>query len=111
VTRFRPALAGDVGAIVGMMRGYYGQDGYTFIEAEARARAWALEIAEAYCRAAGVNALHLEVESHRETALELYRRGGFADYGRFLMTKWLNGSRRAPRRCMSWERTHLVPQG
>jgi len=57
----------------------------------------ALEVAEEYCRQAGVNALHLEVERHRETALELYRRRGFEDFERYLMTKWLNGSRRAPR--------------
>jgi GNAT superfamily N-acetyltransferase len=57
----------------------------------------ALEIAEAYCREAGVNALHLEVERHREDALELYRRRGFTDHGRTLMTKWLTASRREPR--------------
>ena len=138
-----------------MMRGYYEQDGYTFVEAEARAaalaliqdphlgRLWvtcdgdavvgyvavalgfsfeyrgreafvdelfiaeshrgrglgakALELAEAYCRDAGVNALHLEVEGHREQALELYRRRGFEDFDRYLMTKWLSASRRRPR--------------
>lgn len=137
------------------MGAYYAQDGYTFVEAEARnaalaligephlGRLWvtcdgasvvgyvavalgfsfeyrgreafvdelfiadthrgrglgreALEIAEAYCREAGVNALHLEVERHREPALELYRRRGFEDYGRYLMTKWLTGSRPGPR--------------
>jgi ribosomal protein S18 acetylase RimI-like enzyme len=155
VTRFRQASAGDVDDILGMMRGYYEQDGYTFVENEARAaalmlindpslgRLWvtcdggtvvgyvavalgfsfeyrgreafvdelyiaeshrgrglggeALEIAEAYCRGAGVNALHLEVEGHREQALELYRRRGFDDFDRYLMTKWLTASRRAPR--------------
>lgn len=159
MSRFRRAGPGDVNAILGMMRGYYEQDGYTFVEPEARAaalaligdphlgRLWvtsgvtsdgegvvgyvavalgfsfeyrgreafvdelfiaqthrgrglgreALEVAEAYCREAGVNALHLEVERHREPALELYRRRGFEDYGRFLMTKWLTGSKRAPR--------------
>ena len=152
---FRPAEPTDVDAIVAMMRGYYAQDGYTFVEAEARAaalmlikdpamgRLWvvqdkqtivgyvavalgfsfeyrgreafvdelliaeshrgrglgreALAIAEAYCRDAGVNALHLEVERHRERALELYRRRGFADFGRYLMTKWLTPTRPAPR--------------
>jgi ribosomal protein S18 acetylase RimI-like enzyme len=155
VSRFRQAAPGDVDAIVAMMRGYYEQDGYTFVESEARAaalmlirdpslgRLWiaqekdtvvgyvavalgfsfeyrgreafvdelfiaethrgrglgreALEIAEAYCREAGVNALHLEVERHRETALELYRRRGFEDFGRSLMTKWLTASKRRPR--------------
>jgi GNAT superfamily N-acetyltransferase len=155
VKRFRPAEAGDINAIVAMMRGYYAQDGYTFVDAEARAaalmlindpslgRLWvaqdgetivgyvavalgfsfeyrgreafvdelfiaqthrerglgreALEIAEAYCREAGVNALHLEVERHRENAVELYKRRGFADFGRYLMTKWLTPSKPAPR--------------
>jgi ribosomal protein S18 acetylase RimI-like enzyme len=155
VTRFRPARAGDVDAIVAMMRGYYEQDGYTFVEQEARAaalmligdphlgRLWvacdgdavvgyvavalgfsfeyrgreafvdelliapthrgrglgreALEVAEAYCREVGVNALHLEVERHRDPALELYRRRGFRDFGRFLMTKWLTARALYPR--------------
>ena len=52
----------------------------------------ALDVAQAYCREAGVNALHLEVEAHRESALELYRRFGFEDYDRYLMTKWLGAS-------------------
>jgi GNAT superfamily N-acetyltransferase len=155
VTRFREAVAADVGPMVELMRRYYAQDGYTFIDAEARAaalmlindahlgRLWvacddntvvgyvavalgfsfeyrgreafvdelliaeshrgrglgreALEVAEAYCREMGVNALHLEVERHRENALELYRRRGYADFGRYLMTKWLTAAKRAPR--------------
>ena len=154
MTRFRRAEPGDVDAIVAMMRDYYAEDGYTFVETEARAAALmlvndpslgglfvtcdgarvvgyvaialgfsfeyrgreafvdelliaeshrgrglgreALEVAQAYCRDAGVNALHLEVEGHRESALELYRRFGFEDYDRHLMTKWLGGSS-APR--------------
>lgn len=155
MSRFRPAEPADVDAIVAMMRGYYAQDGYTFIESEARAaalmliadpaigRLWvacegttvvgyvaialgfsfeyrgreafvdelqiaeshrgrglgreALEVAEAWCREAGVNALHLEVERHRERALGLYRGRGFQDYERYLMTKWLSASKRPPR--------------
>jgi GNAT superfamily N-acetyltransferase len=151
-SRFRIAKTGDVDAIVAMMRGYYAQDGYTFVGKEARAaalmlirdphlgRLWvacdgkrvvgylavalgfsfeyrgreafvdelliaeshrgrglgreALDIAEAYCRNMGVNALHLEVEGHRENALQLYRRRGFKDFDRYLMTKWLGKSRR-----------------
>ena len=155
MSRFRPAKPGDIDSIVAMMREYYAQDGYTFVDAEARAaalmligepslgRLWiaedkgtivgyvavalgfsfeyrgreafvdelliaqthrgrglgreALEVAEAYCRDAEVNALHLEVERHRENALELYRRRGFTDFGRYLMTKWLTGSSPGPR--------------
>jgi ribosomal protein S18 acetylase RimI-like enzyme len=50
----------------------------------------ALTVAEAYCRAAGVRALHLEVELEKETALGLYRRWGFVDHRRRLMTKRLD---------------------
>ena len=49
----------------------------------------ALAIAEAYCRARGVRALHLEVEPHRTSAFELYRASGFEDHDRRLMTKRL----------------------
>jgi ribosomal protein S18 acetylase RimI-like enzyme len=149
MSRFRLATANDVGAILQMMRSYYREDRYPFVESEARAaalalinephlgRLWvtcdgervvgyvaatlgfsfeyrgreafvdelfiaeshrgrglgrdALDLAEAYCREMGVNAMHLEVERHRETALELYRRSGFEDYGRSLLTKWLGG--------------------
>ena len=155
MSRFRVAEPRDVDAIVAMMRGYYEQDGYTFVEEEARAAALmlindahlgrlfvtcegervvgyvavalgfsfeyrgreafvdelliaeshrgrglgreALEVAEAYCRDMGVNALHLEVERHRERAQELYRRRGYEDFDRFLLTKWLTARALYPR--------------
>lgn len=37
----------------------------------------------------GVNAIHLEVDPSNDSALELYRRTGYIDHDRFLMTKWL----------------------
>lgn len=37
----------------------------------------------------GVNAVHLEVDPGNDSALELYRRAGYRDHNRFLMTKWL----------------------
>ena len=37
----------------------------------------------------GVNAIHLEVDPGNDSALELYRRTGYVDHHRFLMTKWL----------------------
>ncbi len=145
--RVRPGTPADADVIVDLMRRYYGEDGYPFVEAEAReavrrliddqslGRLWvllhegrpvgylavtlgfsleyrgrdafvdelyidqnargaglgrvAMETAEAYCEATGVRALHLEVESHRETARALYQRRGFVPHGRELMTKWL----------------------
>jgi ribosomal protein S18 acetylase RimI-like enzyme len=49
----------------------------------------AMTLAEEACRAAGVRALHLEVERENTVACELYRRRGFADHARILMTKAL----------------------
>ena len=49
----------------------------------------AMEFVEEKARALGVNALHLEVDRGNDAALELYRRAGYADQGRYLMTKWL----------------------
>lgn len=51
--------------------------------------AQAVALAESACREAGVRALHLEVERDKTGAREMYRRGGFTDHQRFLMTKRL----------------------
>jgi hypothetical protein len=56
----------------------------------------ALQVAEAACCEAGVRALHLEVEHRKDTAAELYRRSGFADHQRVLMTKLLSSGRGEP---------------
>ena len=49
----------------------------------------ALKVAEAVCAELGVDALHLEVERSKTAARELYRRFGFVDSERVLMTKRL----------------------
>jgi ribosomal protein S18 acetylase RimI-like enzyme len=49
----------------------------------------AIAAAEEACREAGVRALHLEVERSQERTQGLYRRLGFADHDRYLMTKWI----------------------
>jgi len=49
----------------------------------------ALALAAEACRELGVRALHLEVERYKESAQELYRRAGFVDHDRYLMTKWI----------------------
>jgi GNAT superfamily N-acetyltransferase len=53
----------------------------------------ALELAERECLRRGVRALHLEVEHDKRQAQELYRRWGFADHRRYLMTKRLSAGR------------------
>lgn len=47
----------------------------------------ALAFAETQCRALGVRALHLEVERENTHAHALYRKVGFVDHDRYLMTK------------------------
>lgn len=47
----------------------------------------AIELAVETCRSLGVRALHLEVGHENEAALEFYRRNGFADHNRRLMTR------------------------
>jgi ribosomal protein S18 acetylase RimI-like enzyme len=49
----------------------------------------ALTIAEEACRAEGIRALHLEVERDNLGAIELYRRRGFVEHTRYLMTRKL----------------------
>ena len=53
----------------------HGRKAVTFIEEKAREM--------------GVNAIHLEVDPGNDAAFELYRRAGYEDHDRFLMTKWL----------------------
>jgi diamine N-acetyltransferase len=48
-----------------------------------------LDVAESASREYGAQTLHLEV-SHGNRAIELYRRRGFVDHQRYLMTKWLS---------------------
>jgi L-amino acid N-acyltransferase YncA len=54
--------------------------------------AQALDLIVAECHRRGVRALHLEVEPHKPRALELYRKWGFRDHQRFLMTRVLTAS-------------------
>jgi ribosomal protein S18 acetylase RimI-like enzyme len=49
----------------------------------------AMQHVESQARVLGVNALHLEVDPGNDAAVELYRRAGYANHGRHLMTKWL----------------------
>ncbi len=93
----RDRVVGYLAVTLGYSLEYRGRDAFIdelFIETESRGKGLgreAMEIAEAYCRERGVKALHLEVERHRQSAYELYRRTGFEDHDRYLMTKLLDG--------------------
>jgi ribosomal protein S18 acetylase RimI-like enzyme len=93
-------VVGYLAVTLGFSLEYRGRDAFIdelYIAERARGRGLgreALRLAEDYCRALGVRALHLEVEPHRKRAQLLYREAGFEDHERHLMTKLLQA--RAP---------------
>lgn len=95
VAQDRDRVIGYFAVTLGFSLEYRGRDAFVdelFIAEEFRGKGLgreALKIAESYCRERGVKALHLEVERHRNTAFELYRRNGFKDDDRHLLTKFL----------------------
>jgi len=78
---------------------YHGRDSFIdelYIEPEYRRKGIgrrAMEFVEERAREQGVNAIHLEVDDGNDPAAGLYRRAGFVDHSRFLMTKWLGPHR------------------
>ena len=87
--------AGYVVLTLGFSFEYLGTDAFIdelYIVPEFRRRGFgtrAMQFVEAEARKLGVNAIHLEVDDGNDAAFELYRRTGFEDHSRFLMTKWL----------------------
>jgi GNAT superfamily N-acetyltransferase len=87
--------AGYVILTLGFSFEYRGRDAYIdelYLEAQLRGRGigrQTVEFVEEAARGLGVNAIHLEASQANATAIELYRRAGFVDHDRRLMTKWL----------------------
>jgi GNAT superfamily N-acetyltransferase len=52
-----------------------------------------VEVVEDLCRAQGISAIHLEADHFNARVHEYYKRMGFRDHERHLMTKWLRSSR------------------
>ncbi|MEP0856683.1 GNAT family N-acetyltransferase [Trichocoleus sp. DQ-U1] len=48
-----------------------------------------IQFIESLCPSLGIQALHLEVERKNTPAQNLYRKVGFKDRDRYLMTKWI----------------------
>lgn len=74
---------------------FHGRDAFVdelYIVAEYRGRGigkQALDFLAEVCRAEGIAALHLEVERANTVAQEVYRKQGFKDHDRYLLTKWI----------------------
>ncbi len=87
--------AGYLALTLGWSLEFGGRDAFLdeiFLAERLRGRgvgARAIDVALEACRALGVRALHLEVERGNARAQSLYRRMGFEDHDRYLMTKWL----------------------
>ena len=89
------ALAGYIILTVGFSFEFRGHDAFIdelYITPAHRHRGFgrqAMAFVEQEACEVGVNAIHLEVDPSNDSALELYRRTGYIDHDRFLMTKWL----------------------
>jgi ribosomal protein S18 acetylase RimI-like enzyme len=88
-------IAGYIVLTLGYSFEYHGQDAFVdelYVEPKYRKRGIgreAMKFVEEQARTMGVTALHLEVDDGNDAALELYRRSGYVDHERHLMTKWL----------------------
>ena len=96
VAEIEEQVAGYMAVTFGFSLEYEGRDAFLdelYIAQRFRGRGLgreAMVLAESFCRQSGVQALHLEVERHRNEARELYRSSGFESRSRELMTKRLD---------------------
>jgi ribosomal protein S18 acetylase RimI-like enzyme len=92
-------VAGHLSVTFGWSLEYQGRDAFMdelWIAPSHRGRGFGREglaLAERTCLAAGVRALHLEVERTNARARGLYRRSGYAETARLLLTKRLTPTR------------------
>jgi ribosomal protein S18 acetylase RimI-like enzyme len=90
-----PALVGYIILTIGFSFEFRGHDAFIdelYIAPSHRRRGFgrqAMAFVEQKAREMGVNAIHLEVDPGNDSALELYRRTGYRNHDRFLMSKWL----------------------
>ena len=88
-------LVGYIVLTIGFSFEFHGHDAFVdelYIVPEHRHRGYgrqALAFLEQKAREMAVTAVHLEADHGNDPAIELYRRSGYRDHERFLMTKWL----------------------
>lgn len=94
--RHEGAAIGYLAVTLGFSIEYRGRDAFIdelYLVPSARGQGigrQAVAFAVEQCRREGVNALHLEVEHANHRAVATYRKLGFADHDRILMTRWLH---------------------
>jgi ribosomal protein S18 acetylase RimI-like enzyme len=90
------AAAGYVVLTYGFSLEFHGRDALIdelFVSEEWRGRGVglrALEFVAAFCRAQGIDAVHLAVDHANARALSFYQRFGFEAHERYIMTRWLH---------------------
>lgn len=94
--RVGDAVAGYTVLTFGYSLEFHGRDAFVdelFVHEAFRGQGigtQALEFLASVCVENGISALHLEVEHKNVIAQQTYRKFGFADHDRYLMTKWLD---------------------
>jgi ribosomal protein S18 acetylase RimI-like enzyme len=89
------AAVGYVAVAFGYSLEFHGRDAFIdelYVRPSHRGRGWgtrAMKHAEAIARAENIHAIHLEVGRRNGAAQALYRKLGYADHERYLMTKWI----------------------
>jgi GNAT superfamily N-acetyltransferase len=90
-------VVGYIAVCFGYSLEYHGRDAFVddfYLVPEARGKGLGnrvLELVEPACRDLGVRMLHLEVERDNPAAQALYRKRGFQDHDRFMLSKRLIG--------------------
>ena len=88
-------VAGYIILTLGFSLEYHGRDAFVdeiYVRENYRGRGIGtrgLEFIEGICRELEVKALHLAVERANTNAQAVYRRAGFVEHDRYLMTKWV----------------------
>jgi ribosomal protein S18 acetylase RimI-like enzyme len=88
-------LVGYIVLALGCSFEYHGRDAFIdelYIEPHYRRQGIgrrAIQFVAERARELGVNAIHLEVDEGNDPVAKLYRRAGYQEHGRFLMTKCL----------------------
>jgi len=88
-----PTPVGYIVLTFGYTLEYHGRNAFIdefFLQPSHRGRGWGrhtLRAVETACRGFGLRAIHLEVTRTNKSVQELYRKLGFRDHDRYLMTK------------------------
>ena len=89
------APVGYLALTLGYSLEFHGRDAFIdelYIRPPYRGRGWgtrAMEHAEAIAKSMNIRAIHLEVGHGNIAAQAFYRKAGYTDHDRYLMTKWI----------------------